>query len=299
MNVGVVGAGSLGLLFAFYLNSIFKVNLYTHTHEQAEEINRNGLLLKKGEKQFHTVVRSLPFSERNECEELLIIAVKQHQLQAVMNILSNSKMPNTLFFIQNGMGHIELLEKVSAENIYVGSVEYGALKQNAFTVCQNGAGLTKAAVFKGDPKQLQTFISLLPREFQMEYTLDYYEMLLHKLIINAAINPLTAILGVKNGELVENEFYLLALKNLVSEIISILNLGESAEYFEQVVSVCKNTAENRSSMLGDIEAKRRTEVEPILGFLIKEAAKYGKKAPQITSLYYLVKGKENTGRESF
>jgi 2-dehydropantoate 2-reductase len=299
MNVGIVGAGSIGLMFAFYLNNVFKVTLYTHTAEQSEVINRNGLLLKIGEEQFNTVVRAVPFSERDECEELLIIAVKQHQLEAVINNLSSSKMPNKLFFIQNGMGHIELLEKVHAENIYVGSVEHGALKQNAFTVCQNGVGLTKAAVFKGDPKPLQTFISKFPKEFPIEFTLDYYQMLLHKLIINAAINPLTAILGVKNGELVENEFFLRALKRLVEEIISILCLGQSDDYFEQVVSVCKNTAENRSSMLSDIEAKRSTEVETILGFLLKKAAKKEKKAPQLTSLYYLVKGKENAGRESF
>jgi 2-dehydropantoate 2-reductase len=300
MDVAIIGAGSIGLLFASYLSSVFNVTLYTRTFEQADEIQRNALHLKKGGQQLKVYVKALPFSIWEGTEDFTIIAVKQHQLKAVLaKIMDLPLQPKNLFFLQNGMGHLALLKEISADNIFIGSVEHGALKMNAFTVCHNGAGLIKAAVFRGDPGQLHFFTSNVPPEFPIEITTDYYQMLINKLIINAAINPLTAILGVKNGDLLENEFYFLALKNLFDEIIYILDIDLPIQQFEQIISVCKNTAENRSSMLRDIEAKRTTEVESILGFLIKEAERQDKKAPQITSLYYLIKGKESTWRDSF
>jgi len=112
------------------------------------------------------------------------------------------------------------------------------------------------------------------------------------LIVNAIINPLTAVLRVNNGGLLENQFYFLVVKNLFTEISFILNLKHPVDYLQQVIDICKKTANNRSSMLKDIEAKRLTEVDAILGFLLEEAKKQDKKAPQIENLYYLIKGKE-------
>ena len=47
---------------------------------------------------------------------------------------------------------------------------------------------------------------------------DYENMLLKKLVVNAVINPLTAILGIKNGELIENKHYFELVKMIFSEI---------------------------------------------------------------------------------
>jgi 2-dehydropantoate 2-reductase len=300
MNIGIIGAGSIGLLFASYLSSVFNVTLYTRTLEQAEEIQKNGLLLKKRNQIIKIKVKALPFSKWEGADEFTFIAVKQHQLEMILRKLTElSIKPKNLFFLQNGMGHIAMLEKISADNIFIGTVEHGALKMNPFTVSHNGEGMTKVAVFRGDHRKLQSFVSAAPSEFPIEIHSDYYQMLINKLIVNATINPLTAILEVKNGTLLENEFYFLALKHLFAEIIYILDIDDRVQHFEQIVLVCKNTAENHSSMLKDLDAKRRTEVEPILGFLLKEANKRGKKAPQITNLYYLIKGKENAWRDSF
>ena len=51
-------------------------------------------------------------------------------------------------------------------------------------------------------------------------------------------------------------------------------------------------------MLKDVEAKRMTEVDAILGFLLSEAEKQGKKAPLVESYYYFIKGKEKNWRDS-
>lgn len=293
MQIGIIGGGAIGLLFASYLHNDFSVTLYTRTSEQAVELNKYGLILQRDSKKVISMVKALPISDWEGVEELSIIAVKQYQLPAIFDRITKIQVvPKNLLFLQNGMGHLELLEKLPVENIYVGTVEHGALKINSYTVSHNGEGMTNVAVYRGNPLVIQEFSSMTPPIFPVTLLPDFYMMLVNKLIVNAVINPLTAILNVKNGELVENSFYYKAAKILFDEVAAILNLGEADQHFQRIMDVCEQTASNRSSMLKDTEDGRRTEVDAILGYLLKEAARQKKMAPQIASYYYLLKGKE-------
>ncbi|WP_312469186.1 2-dehydropantoate 2-reductase [Neobacillus sp.] len=293
MKVGIIGAGSIGLLFASYISSAFEVMIYTRTKEQASEINKYGILLQKGSEQTVSLVNALPITEWKGTEALAIVAVKQYQLQSILEKINHLPfIPENLLFLQNGMGHLAMLEKIRAKNIFVGSIEHGAYKESANKVNQNGEGKTNVAVFQGDADLLQQFSAPFSKEFPILVQADYYEMLLNKLIVNAAINPLTAILHVQNGDLVNNHYFFHVLTKVFEEISFILNLENQEEHLKQIIDICKNTAENRSSMLKDIEANRLTEIDAILGFLLAEADRQGKKAPQLESFYYLVKGKE-------
>ena len=93
---------------------------------------------------------------------------------------------------------------------------------------------------------------------------NYEEMLLKKLVVNAVINPLTSILQIKNGELIENPHYFQIVKSLFTEIQECLHLQKPEHYFNNIIMVCEQTAKNKSSMLWDLEEKRPTEIEAIL-----------------------------------
>jgi 2-dehydropantoate 2-reductase len=294
MRVGIIGAGSIGLLFAAYLSRIFDVTVYTRSHEQAMEINLHGVKLLNKSDNTVAKIKAQPMSEWQGFEDLTIIAVKQYQLFSIIERLNQTpSIPENLLFLQNGMGHLKQLHEIKGINLFVGSVEHGALRENLHTVRHNGMGTTNVAVFKGDSEFLQSFTSVVSKVFPMAFQENYFEMLEKKLITNAMINPLTAILQVKNGVLVTNPFYYRVLQTIFSEITSILNLQNPEEYWEQVIQICLKTAENHSSMLKDIEADRQTEVDAILGYLLDEASNQGKLSPQIEMLYHLIKGKES------
>lgn len=294
MKIGIIGAGSIGLLFAAYLSKAFPITLYTRTSVQAEEINQNGIYLQKGTEIQKISVRALPISEWEGEEELTIIAVKQYQLPSLMNKLHNlDSVPQNLLFLQNGMSHLKLLEVIFDANIFVGSVEHGASKVNTYTVRHNGEGAINLALFKGDSLRIKEFTEVSAAiNFPITIKENYYKMLVNKLVVNAVINPLTAILHVQNGELIKNPYYFAAVKKLFREISYVLNLEDPIRKFRDMVRICIKTAGNRSSMLKDIEAGRKTEIEAILGFLLDEAAKQQKKAIIIESYYHLIKGKE-------
>jgi len=58
------------------------------------------------------------------------------------------------------------------------------------------------------------------------------------------------------------------------------------------VLATKRGHSHRPSMLEDVEAHRRTEIESITGALVREANRVGVEVPLHTALYRLVRGKE-------
>ncbi|WP_462409176.1 2-dehydropantoate 2-reductase [Neobacillus sp. Marseille-QA0830] len=299
MKVGIIGAGSIGLLFASYLCKEFEVTLYTRTKEQAAEINQNGVCAKKGSEQITGEPLARMAAEWEASEQLTIITVKQYQLQPIIEkIRKFTDRPSNLLFLQNGMGHIEQLQLIQGHNLFVGTVEHGAMREGMNTVRHNGEGVTNVAVFKGSPETLNEFSSAVPEGFPVIFQDDFYEMLVNKLVVNAVINPLTAVLKITNGQLLSNPFYLQNVSKLNSEICSILKIVHMDAQLKKVLGVCKNTATNRSSMLKDLESGRKTEVDAILGYLLREAAKEEKSAPLLESFYWIIQGKELDGREA-
>ncbi|WP_251549054.1 2-dehydropantoate 2-reductase [Neobacillus muris] len=296
MKIGIIGAGSIGLLFASYLDQDFDVTLYTRTKEQAAEINQNGVCVKNGSSEMAALPKAKAFAEWNGTDHLTIITVKQYQLQPIIERIGKlTDDPSNLLFLQNGMGHLELLQSIQGHNLFVGTVEHGALRENLNTVRHNGEGVTNAAVFRGSPERLVEFSSKVPANFPVILRENYYEMLVNKLIVNAVINPLTAVLYVTNGMLVSNPFYLETAKRLTAEVCFILNIENVNAQLKRVAGVCQNTFNNRSSMLKDLENGRLTEVDAILGYLLRVAARNEKPAPLVEALCWMIRGKELDG----
>lgn len=292
MKIGIIGGGSLGLLFTYYLSDLFEVTLYTNTDEQASAINHKGICLHNNGIVKQAEVNSKWIEHWSGEDDLIIIAVKQYHLEGLLNKLNTIKpiKPRNYLFLQNGMGHLKFLEGLNASSILVSSVDHGAYKINSFSVMHNGIGQTKVAVYKGE-FNLPTSIFSIPN-FPFMKEADFYEMLLTKLIVNAIINPMTALLKIPNGEIIKNQHYFHIATNLFNEIQEILDIKNGEYYFQQVKNICQKTSKNRSSMLKDIEAHRPTEIEAIVGYILDQAALNKKEAPICQTLYRFIKGIE-------
>ncbi|WP_386084032.1 ketopantoate reductase family protein [Vreelandella sp. F11] len=117
---------------------------------------------------------------------------------------------------------------------------------------------------------------------------DIRQRLWQKLAVNAAINPLVALNGVRNGKL-RADPYAQRVEAVVREVAAVMQAegiqppnggqgngmsGEQA-WLALVWQVVENTANNKASMLQDVEAKRPTERGAILGPLIESAKRHG------------------------
>lgn len=296
MNIAIIGGGSLGLLFAHYLNEYHQVCVYVRSKEQKDTLSNKGLVFEKNGMEITAPIKTALFSEWTGIEELTIVAVKQYHLQKVLKemVKATSDYKGSYLFLQNGMGHLKWLEELKANNIFVGSVEHGANKAGANHVIHTGEGITRIAIYKGHSLTIIEEInrSAFDNNFKISLENHYEKMLVRKLIVNAVINPLTAVLNVRNGELLDNPYYYQIFRKMFEEISMVLNITEREDVFTHLQNVCKKTAANRSSMLQDLEAKRPTEVDAILGYVLKKAGEMGVRAPLAEIFYHSIKGKE-------
>ena len=295
MDIGIIGGGAIGLLFASYLHKDHQVTVYTRTQQQARCIQEEGLFLKKGNDMTKAAIQAVPLEVKDPgSHNLLIIAVKQYQLDGIRHFLKKGNSP--LLFLQNGMGHLEFINELPGQKgIYVGVVEHGSMKQKDNLVCHTGVGTTKVAPVSGD---MTLFDGMSQPGFPFICMRDHEDMLKSKLIVNAVINPLTAVLSAKNGELLTNPFYYSLFLRLFDEVALSLEFPDRQKVREHVVDVCRKTAENRSSMLRDLDNGRETEIDAILKYTIGLAEKKSLDVPLSRSLYDMVKGKEVAGKEA-
>ncbi|WP_461201702.1 2-dehydropantoate 2-reductase [Anoxybacillus sp. TBDG-1] len=293
MRIGIVGGGAVGLLAAAYFSKTYDVTIYTRRHEQAAQLCTYGVTVICGDEQTTYRVNAKPFVRETD-EDVLFLAVKQYDLTDILNTRIHMLQANAIMFLQNGMGHVPYLPHLPHKHIALAVVEHGALKIDDTTVSHTGVGRTKWSVWRGG-RETFSFLLGVDVRFPFQYVGDWEAMLLEKLIVNVAINPLTALLRVPNGMLVTYAPYRQAMEQLFHEVASIFQLEQQERIWRHIETVCQQTAANRSSMLRDIEAGRRTELDAILGYVIERANERHVPAPISTFLYALMKGKELEG----
>lgn len=297
MRVAIIGGGSVGLLFAYYLSrSGQEVTIYVRRENQAQRLRDSGLSLSfDGAWGKVNPTTEILHSTIRIDAELVIIAVKQYHLSDITDVLRcGIRDSATLLFVQNGMGHIALMKNLPHERILAGVVEHGVLKKTDNEIEHTGAGLTKVAALRGDRQDLLRS-ETSHESFPIENHEDWYALLAEKLLVNAAINPLTALYRVENGKLSENRYFQRNLRRLFDEAFSVLGLQDREAHWQKVLRVCRNTGKNRSSMLRDIERGQATEIDAISGYLLQEGKNNDIALPYTAFVYESVKGISNQG----
>ncbi|WAA10622.1 2-dehydropantoate 2-reductase [Fervidibacillus albus] len=293
MKIGIIGAGSIGLLFAFYLSEHHDVTLYCKRKEQANTIDTEGVKLKMGETVLQRKIRAMCSTKWLVREQLVIVAVKQYAIQSIIHELHKLPSEIPLLFLQNGMGHLDELKTLPQTSILLGTVEHGALRVSDDQVNHTGYGITKLAVYRGIPELAETFVrKLRTKSFPFDPADHFETMMKDKLIVNAVINPLTALLRVRNGQLIANPYYFHLMKIVFAEVADVFELENREREFHRIVSICERTAENYSSMCKDVFEGRKTEIDGIVGYLLQEADRKSISVSVLPFLYNAVKGTE-------
>ncbi len=285
MNIGILGGGSLGLHLAAQLSMAGKDPLVVcRSREQAEQLNKEGLKYRQLEGS------TLQLNIRATCTDIpqeidwLLLTVKQPQLEEALAYARNFKTPFSFICFQNGIGHeILISNQFPTTPTYYAVTTEGAYRVAQDSVHHTGKGVTWIGKWKAPISQDPAFQAVIDLFSNTSLHVEGEDQIEHrvwkKLIINSCINPLTAILGVKNGLLLESPYARQAMGRLFEEARLIAKLeGVKIEqsFLQEIVAVCRNTYENKSSMLQDIEAGRKTEIEFITGAIEKTASKHEK-----------------------
>lgn len=322
MRIWVFGGGSLGLLYAAKLSATdCEVVLVTRTHSQAQAIRSEGIGIKtemttKDDMRRVVACSAVSMQELRDAKrhsiappDWILLTVKQYDLtDQVVRLLASFAVRSedtNLLALQNGIGHMEkLAAHMNKQQLYAAVVSEGALRTSSTEVVHTGFGLTKlgaslAENFVGADsdqkiKQLQNVLQYAGFQTVLsnQLNIDIWQ----KLIVNSVINPLTALLQIRNGALLEHTNLQEIMYRLCEEAHAVakqvgINLDNS-ETWRLLREVCRNTAANKSSMLQDLEAGRPTEVQWINGAIVKAAGLQGVEVPTHDIMVRLVQARE-------
>lgn len=294
-NWNILGAGAMGHFFAQQLlKSGQHVNFVLRPGHTAQPYPF--IFADLQQQLSHNLVTAQ--SELTSKCDFLLVTLKAYQVLAALTPLQGRIDKHCcIVLMHNGMGTAEKVSQLFPNNaILIGTTSNGALKtitdKQQVLVKHTGQGITWFGAFNNKAKRHTDIAERLFALAECHWSDNIRETLWLKLIINCAINPLTAIKKCKNGALAEPENYaqVQAIVNELSIISQKAGLPWSAaELQTQVDSVFTRTADNFSSMQQDVFFQRQTEIDFITGYILRVAENYKLEAPINQRLFDEVK----------
>jgi 2-dehydropantoate 2-reductase len=299
MRFLVFGAGAMGSLVGALLSQKHETVLVGRgTHVAA--IQREGLRVSG-----HTdlvahpeAVEALP---KDADPDVVIVAVKAYDTPEAARVLTPLVEQALFLSLQNGLGNEEILAATGAR-VLGGVTNQGITFLGPGEIHHAGAGDSYIGSFERTGREEAVRVVEAFQESGMPSHLveDIRSELWLKAIVNACINPLTALLRRTNGSVLETEATRQIVRDVIREGVEVARrydaLLEPDAVFTRVDAVVRATAENRSSMLQDLERGRRTEVDAINGAIARLAEEKGHPAPTNALLARLVLAAESAPR---
>jgi 2-dehydropantoate 2-reductase len=227
-----------------------------------------------------------------------LVLVKSWQTRRAANQLAVCLSADGLALtLQNGMGNREVLAQVlGSQRVAMGVATLGANLVEPGRVQPAGEGV----ITLGIHSRLPNLASLLRAAgFAVETSADTNALVWGKLVINAAINPLTALLGVPNGVLLALPSARALLSSVAREAASVaVAQGVRLPYPDPVVAVeaiARQTANNHSSMLQDLRRGAPTEIDAISGAIVQAGERMSVSVPVNRCLWQLVRARVEAG----
>lgn len=298
----IAGTGALACLFAARLSAAgVQVSMLGTWREAIEALRENGVCLvaEDGTQEVYPVRVYDAASDlgRLPPTRLALVLVKSWQTGRAARQLAGCLEPAGLALtLQNGLGNREVLADVlGGSRTALGAVTLGAALLQPGQVRLAGAG--KVFLEKTQPdrsSELEAAGALFEvAGFLVEWVSQPESLLWGKLVISAAINPLTAILNAPNGELLTRPTARELMREAALETASVAAAaGIALPYSDPVKAVeqvAGSTSTNLSSMLQDVRRGAPTEIDAISGAIVAAAQPYQAPTPVNRALWQLVK----------
>jgi 2-dehydropantoate 2-reductase len=266
-----------------------------------EAIRKEGLRLTGHTERVVDVDASMSAEGLDEAD-VVFVTVKAYQTEQAVRDARPVIAENTFVVsLQNGLGNVETVAKHTHPSRTVGATtSHGCIFHGPGRVEHAGTGDTVLGP-PSPPRQPahdELAAALTDVGIETRVVDDVRPELWAKAAVNAAINPTTAITGLNNGALRDIEELDELVADAASEVEAVARAEgidvEDGEWGDKARTVADRTADNRSSMLQDVQSGNRTEIDAICGHVAKRARELGVEAPVNRTLARLVRGIEAT-----
>ena len=288
-KVLICGLGALGLTYAEALNNYCELKILADK-ERIENFRKHPPILNKKIVKLDYIT---PSDEYNP--DLIIIATKNNGLESAINYIKNFVTPNCIIIsLLNGISSEKRITETYPDSNVINSFYIGgsAIREKNEVTKLNGGKI----IIPKSAEILEKFFKTCNIEYETTQDIFYAQWV--KLGVNIVLNQLSAIYRQNVGQVKTNKDFLPLAKDLIKEIIMVaqtLNIKNFDNYEQDVLNSINLVAnEGKTSMLQDVLAKRKTEVEIFSGEIINIAKKFNIQTPVNKMVYNKIKEVEES-----
>jgi 2-dehydropantoate 2-reductase len=284
-NVAVLGAGAMGAAYAsrFFDGSLFSTVLVARG-PRYDRLRAEGLVVNGK----HYAIPVIHPDEAAPPADLIIVALKNHNLPEAMNDLKNLVGDETtLISVMNGLDSEERLGSVYGMDkvLYAIAVGIDALREgNSVTYTNPG----KVIFGESDNSHPSERVRRVQAAFERagvvsETPTDMMRMLWWKFMVNVGVNQASAVMRAPYGVFQSSPDAQALMESLMREVIALaqrigVDLGE--QDLDGWYAVLKTLSPaGKTSMLQDIDGGRKTEVEVFAGKAVELGKSHGIPTP--------------------
>lgn len=303
----IIGTGAMACLVAAkFSKTDSSVDLFGSFTASVQALRESGVELTgtDGERRNFPIHEVITDPSKLKNYPVILFLNKSYQLDGVLSRISIwggevSALDSWIMTLQNGIGNREKIQACFPNQpVFAGTTTYAARQIGPGAIVQTGEGQIALPSVEANGFLGHRFSQA---GFMVTGVADIDSLLWGKLVINSAINPLTALHGVRNGDLIRNPNLRIQMTNIALESARVAGtMGIVLPYddpIEEVEKVCLATADNYSSMAQDIARGSQTEIDAINGQVAASALKLGVAAPLNTALFQAIKSLESQKKE--
>jgi 2-dehydropantoate 2-reductase len=302
MKIVVVGSGSIGSLYGAFLSRIEDTEvILVGRKPHVSAIQSNGLRIEGILGHHIFKLKAIEYASEVDKADLVIVTTKTYD--TVTAAISAKHLIDTgasLLLIQNGLGNEELVAKaLNTTKVLRATTCMGAIRTSPGVVTATGCGLTEIGSRYPENSELVEKLSKMMKKvgFDVRTSENIEGVVWTKTLVNCGINPVGALTGLTNGEVYRNKALRGLIIRLVKEAVQVVEaLGielTTEDPVRYALGTAKATGDNINSMLQDLQAGKRTEIDAITGEVIRLAKHLGIETPSSEAVYVLVKALES------
>jgi 2-dehydropantoate 2-reductase len=305
MKIGIIGAGAMGSVYGGLLgaagNEVWLLDVW---RGHIDAIRRQGITVNGASGNRRVRVHATTRPEDMGICDLVIIATKAHDTEAALENAAAVGPSTLVLTIQNGIGNAERIAKIiGPQNLLVGIAEgFGAYVVRPGEVYHHGWTMIHLGEYRTGLSKRTTRLAGVWKSagFNVRVSKDIHSIIWGKLTRNVAFSAICTVAGLRIGQVIQNagawQIALACAREARDTALAkgiILPYKDPARWLKIFAAKIPDA---KPSMLLDLEARRKSEIDALNGAVAKEAEAHGGRAPVNATMTTLVKTLEEKNR---
>jgi len=294
-KVAILGAGAMGAYFAsrFCDTAGFSTILIADS-QRAKKLNQDGIVVNG--KPYY--IQAVTPDKVGEPVDLIIVALKQHQLKDAIHNLNNLVGDATTFLsIMNGLESEEMIGEIYGMDHVLYGISLGI---DAVRVGNQTSFTTPGPHIFGEAKNdnISPKVRRVQEAFEragIRYQTpdDMIRKLWWKFMVNVGVNQASAVMRAPYGIFQTNLDAQALMETLMQEVVALARASDvnltDQDIKEWYPILNLLSPQGKTSMLQDIEAQRKTEVDAFSGKVIQLGKLYGVATPVNQTVFRIIR----------